>query len=479
VGSISGSPKVCVVCGTDCSHKPRTKDPQGRYYCTECYTEASHSREAGDEPGSPLDELIAAAAPPPARSAECPRCGRPMAAGAALCTNCGYSAAGAPPIATSVFGAPPSQRTASGGIRMALMAVVWPDWLFRNFAITAPGVLIVLICYAFGVVEASARIDLRLMTGSARGSNAISFIDRWEVYWGISVVSGAICALAIAVINGWWYRKRLQWSGDSEAELGLARRVLFTSALIYVIPALIQMFYVSATYDTPIDAVHSELTAIDFVVVLTPLLSIWLSFVGVRSVFETRLAPAIVWFIVVPGVYYLIAIIGFAVFFTLAASGMLFPSPTPDVVHYKIHRSQTMKFHYPGNWSMRTDAPDHDPNAYVWIESLGGASVEVRLYESDASAAMQVQFSADHIEAGFDGWKVGASFDRWGRFSGTGRRYRGQSAGQHVHVSIFVAEIEPGMRFEVIESCRLDEVGKLVDGFELLRNSAEILGPPS
>lgn len=31
------SAKVCALCGEDVSGKPRTKDPNGRYFCAECY----------------------------------------------------------------------------------------------------------------------------------------------------------------------------------------------------------------------------------------------------------------------------------------------------------------------------------------------------------------------------------------------------------------------------------------------------------
>lgn len=34
---MSSPAKICTVCGIDCSSKPRTKDPQGRYTCRECY----------------------------------------------------------------------------------------------------------------------------------------------------------------------------------------------------------------------------------------------------------------------------------------------------------------------------------------------------------------------------------------------------------------------------------------------------------
>ncbi len=37
--------KTCVICGEDCSGRPRTKDPKGRYYCLPCYERAKHKLE--------------------------------------------------------------------------------------------------------------------------------------------------------------------------------------------------------------------------------------------------------------------------------------------------------------------------------------------------------------------------------------------------------------------------------------------------
>jgi hypothetical protein len=54
------SAKVCVLCGQDCSTRPRVKDQHGRYYCRECHEKEKQSRTA------------AAKAPPPAAAAKAP-----------------------------------------------------------------------------------------------------------------------------------------------------------------------------------------------------------------------------------------------------------------------------------------------------------------------------------------------------------------------------------------------------------------------
>ena len=124
-----GTSKICVVCGTDCAAKPRTKDPKGRYYCQECYQKVK-SQHAGPsaqgvtgkidspprKPSAPprpkpqpssllsdnddiglgelniLDDLVES--PPvimPGAANACPHCGHAIAFGAMLCTSCGYN----------------------------------------------------------------------------------------------------------------------------------------------------------------------------------------------------------------------------------------------------------------------------------------------------------------------------------------------------------------------------------------------------
>lgn len=56
--------KICRICGEDCSNRPRTKDRKGRYYCRECYKQASQRRAAAKakQPPHPTG-----AKPPPPR----------------------------------------------------------------------------------------------------------------------------------------------------------------------------------------------------------------------------------------------------------------------------------------------------------------------------------------------------------------------------------------------------------------------------
>lgn len=107
------SPKICTVCGQDCSTKPRTKDAQGRYVCKECMQRAQSAQLAKQDASKPKAAGAAGAAAgasaagdqgdnaflldiieaPKVREGQkpCPACGKGINEGAVLCTSCGFN----------------------------------------------------------------------------------------------------------------------------------------------------------------------------------------------------------------------------------------------------------------------------------------------------------------------------------------------------------------------------------------------------
>ena len=108
-----------MVCGEDCSNRPRTKDPKGRYYCKPCfelarrrYQKKAAARARSRAPAPPdahgqpyvLTEPAPESkqAPVPSRpSAACPSCGRPRPPNTPICVNCGVNVATGRSIVTS------------------------------------------------------------------------------------------------------------------------------------------------------------------------------------------------------------------------------------------------------------------------------------------------------------------------------------------------------------------------------------------
>lgn len=90
--------KICIVCGQDCSDRPRVKDAAGRYCCKACEAARAAARapsvavpapaSAPAEEGDAYDlmpEGLLGDGPAP-----CPECGQPILAGSVVCLHCGF-----------------------------------------------------------------------------------------------------------------------------------------------------------------------------------------------------------------------------------------------------------------------------------------------------------------------------------------------------------------------------------------------------
>jgi hypothetical protein len=85
-------PKICVVCGEDCSNSPRAKDKQGNYICKAC-ADKRRGAEGGKKPAPKEEDLMTQMVRDALvdRGEPCPECSAPMSAGAVVCTRCGYN----------------------------------------------------------------------------------------------------------------------------------------------------------------------------------------------------------------------------------------------------------------------------------------------------------------------------------------------------------------------------------------------------
>ncbi len=81
---VTGQPgKICVICGEDCSGRPRIKDPRGRYYCRSCHELAAQrgqTRAAASQPAEPAPGTVI-----------CPSCESALPPGAKVCVACGIN----------------------------------------------------------------------------------------------------------------------------------------------------------------------------------------------------------------------------------------------------------------------------------------------------------------------------------------------------------------------------------------------------
>ncbi len=146
--------KICIVCGEDCSSKPRTKDARGRYYCTPCYQRAAKPRKSstasvgagasGLLPPESSDDLDWLKDALPAGSGggglPCPGCGAPLDSGAVLCMSCGYNMQTGSTLQVKTYAAPKERRVpsfASGALMHPAMGFIAALATYGIFAAVA------------------------------------------------------------------------------------------------------------------------------------------------------------------------------------------------------------------------------------------------------------------------------------------------------------------------------------------------------
>lgn len=100
------------------------------------------------------------------------------------------------------------------------------------------------------------------------------------------------------LIAGWWYRVRVNWSGDWAAHSEYARVVFVHVELIWAIPVIAIAIYESFVYASPSVAFASS--SLRIISLPAFLISYYYSWVAVTESFDVSATKAAAWFLVLP-----------------------------------------------------------------------------------------------------------------------------------------------------------------------------------
>lgn len=194
-----------------------------------------------------------------------------------------------------------------------------PRRFFTNLSVLLQTRYVVAVTLVFGFSQAIDKIDQELLkismnTESSRSEIILKFTDSWINYWGFVVVYGGIAALFLWWIGGWWYRKRLEWSNAIDPDHRLARVIYIYSSFVVAAPVVLTSLIYTVVYPNYIEAFNSdELWSI--LILLFYYWSLITSYIGVRTTFNVSKWKARIWFIILPGLFYFVVLIGFAILF--------------------------------------------------------------------------------------------------------------------------------------------------------------------
>jgi len=167
---------------------------------------------------------------------------------------------------------------------------------------------IIFAAYLIGIVGVMDRVDQKLLSAETGGIRPLidGITGSWFSYWLWVLGIGIISAVIAWLIQGWWYKKRLQFSGAKQADPQLARHIYVLQSLVFVLPIVITTAIQTCLYPNYF-AAYNYSTFLGFIPVPFLFLSCWVSYRGATQVFHTN-GWAKFWFLGLPILFYILMI---------------------------------------------------------------------------------------------------------------------------------------------------------------------------
>lgn len=188
-----------------------------------------------------------------------------------------------------------------------------PRAFFADHALFADRAGIMLAASMVGISNAMGRVDQKMLNADLSTDNS-SFIawysNHWLHYWGLVLVAGLFGAVLNWYIQGWWYRKRLEWCGAGAVVADDARSLSVLQDVVYVLPVLVWSLLQSVIYPS-YSAAWQEDRWIGPIATILVLWSCWTSYCAATTVYQLGVVKARLWFLIVPVLFYLFIMGGY------------------------------------------------------------------------------------------------------------------------------------------------------------------------
>jgi hypothetical protein len=339
-----------------------------------------------------------------------------------------------------------------------------PSSFFSQYLPRLTPAVILIATYAFGVGAVIDQLAERAMRSQLGGSESIwsTVGSSWLGYWLVCLVGGGLSGAVVWYLGGWWYRKRLQWSGAKDADAGLARKVYVFASLVYAIPLLLYTLWETVSYVTPAEAFAGD-DPWALLVLVFVFWSVVVSYLGVRTMFAVRAWPSRIWFLILPSGLHAVSLI---VMVGLMLLGGALIQQEPDLDEPASLEESAIALHYPGNWSVdRTGRPQQ----YAVAPFLDDAAFNVFIYDFPLDT---LEASMETLDRLSEDAAIGdmQAIDRWGSFDGKGFDLLVTMQGSEYRATTFSVTYR-SVSFEIVEIVQADAAERLAPGFELIRDS--------
>jgi hypothetical protein len=341
-----------------------------------------------------------------------------------------------------------------------------PSSYFSGIRAPKKYIWLYIFAFTYGVASSIDRIETRMLQGAPPP-------ESWTVYWMVIGVSALVSMFIILKIGGVFYAFRLRKCGVQTQDKALVRMVYLSAAQIYALPTIAVALISSINRMTPTAAAIGQPAWIGWAMLIFPLWSYWASYVGVMTVFRAKRSAALAWFLVLPCAFFAIV---FVLSFWLAASGSsVFPGPAADVDHPQEFADGNMSFSYPGNWRITKNEKTSELESAVHVQPVQDSIVILEFFKPVSSMEWHLQGGIDSMLERNEDFAEAESFDKWGNFSGIGRRLEGRIKDKSYKAWLFIAPLSDDQALFVIEMALESAMDKVQPGFELVRKTFKLL----
>jgi hypothetical protein len=169
---------------------------------------------------------------------------------------------------------------------------------------------VAIVAWTSGIAYAFGRIDKNIMQSElGRSPGGWSefgpwLTESWLHYWGFALALGAVNALFLWFIGGWWYRKRLEWSGANAPQPDLVRPVYMYQDFVSSAPAVLATAIQTLLYASYAEAWAAE-EYWSALLLVFPIWSCFTSYKAATTAWEVSKGKARFWFLVLPLLVYI------------------------------------------------------------------------------------------------------------------------------------------------------------------------------
>jgi hypothetical protein len=192
-------------------------------------------------------------------------------------------------------------------LRLLVALYFQPSRLFADLVPLKAKPLWIIVAWICGISSAIDRADTIMVRSELTGSESSSLpLDSWAAFWPFILMAGALNGVLVWLIGGWWYRIRLNWSGDANADQFSARIVFSYTNLITAMPALVATLVYTFVYESYRAAWTSDEAWSSLLIIFIAWDCI-ASYKGVRVAFTVSKWKARFWFLILPLGFYIAA----------------------------------------------------------------------------------------------------------------------------------------------------------------------------